>query len=215
MELSILCVSDLKERAKPFLREMQQLSKMIGAEFALVVDGVHVRSKGYIESVLDEALTFTHGDYILRLDDDEKCSPAMIRWLIEREYKADSHWSFPRVHLWDTPKQMIFEPYYWPDLQTRLSVREKAGGRPKIHSGSPFGAGTIARVCIEHWVYLCKSKEERLQIARRYHAIQPGSDGGEFRASSVEDEHPNGCKFMEYTDGSVPWQGRVFSGPLL
>jgi hypothetical protein len=202
--LSILCVSDVKHYAVPFIEEMDRVAHRLGAEFVLVQDGKDVHSAGYIESVLDEAIAKTKGDYILRLDDDEKCSPALIRFLDREIYRSYDHWSFPRAHLWGNPKTMILEKYYWPDVQTRLSVRAKSGGRDKIHVRSPFGAGRIPNACLEHWCYLAKTYEERLEVGRRYHRIHSGADGGEFRATSFEDERAGQeVQFIEYTDGTV------------
>lgn len=214
--LSILCVSQVKTRAIPFLDDMKNTAAALGAEFVLAEDGKDVHSQGYLESVLEPAIALTHGDYVLRLDDDERCSRAMLRWLELKLYEQADHWSFPRVHLWKDPFTMIHEQYYWPDLQTRCSVRAKAGGRSEIHSGSPFGAGTIARVCIEHFVYLVKPYEERIAIAENYHRIRHGADGGPFRASAIEDEHPDGLNLMEYDgEGEVPFVGRRwFEGSL-
>lgn len=209
--LSILCVSQVKPRAIPFLDDMKRTADALGGEFVLVEDGKDVHSQGYIESVLDQALALTHGDYILRLDDDERCSRSMLRWLETKQYEQGDHWSFPRVHLWKDPHTMIMEEYYWPDLQTRCSTRAKAGGRSEIHAGSPFGAGTIARVSIEHYVYLVKTYEERIAIAANYHRIRAGADGGPFRASGIEDEHPEGLHLMEYDlKGEVPFVGRTW-----
>jgi hypothetical protein len=212
--LSILCVSDVKERAVPFIAEMGQLAERLGAEFVLAQDGKDVHSKGYIESVLDEAIALTRGDYILRLDDDEKCSPAMIQWLEAKEYERGDHFTFPRVHFWRDPNTVILEQYYFPDLQTRLSTRAKAGGRSQIHSGSPFGGGTVTRVCIEHWVYLVKSYEERCATGVRYNQIRAGADGGVFRSSSIEDEHPGEVTFLSYNGGTVPMRGKLWKGSL-
>lgn len=209
MKLSILCVSTGKDRAQPFFDHFSDLAAQLDAELVLAIDGVHVHSKGYIESVLDEAIALTHGDYVLRLDDDERCSPAMITWLRAGKYLDADHWTFPRAHFYGNAHSVVCEDYYFPDLQTRLSVREKAGGRSEIHAGSPFGAGMIARVCIEHWVYLVKSYEERREIARGYQRIRAGADGGEFRAGGIEDEHPNGLHVIEYNGGYVPMRGAV------
>lgn len=207
--LSILCVSQVKPRAIPFLEDMKRTAEALGGEFVLAEDGKDVHSQGYIESVLDDAIALTRGDYILRLDDDERCSRSMLRWLELKKYEEGDHWSFPRIHLWKDVHTMIMEEYYWPDLQTRLSTRAKAGGRSEIHAGSPFGAGTIARVSIEHYVYLVKPYEERIAIAANYHRIRAGADGGPFRASGIEDEHPEGLNLMEYDlEGEVPFVGR-------
>lgn len=213
--LSILCVSDLKARALPFVEDMRSLAKRLDCEFVLVHDGVDVHSKGYIESVLDDAIALTHGDYILRLDDDERCSPAMIQWLESKAYEQFEHWSFPRAHFWHDPQTMILEQYYFPDLQIRLSTRAKSGGRHEIHAGSPWGLGQTARVCIEHWVYLAKSYEERCATAARYLQIRAGADGGPFRACSIEDEHPEGLQVVDYTDGLIPMESVIrHTGPI-
>jgi hypothetical protein len=213
--LSILCVSQCKPRALPFIQGHAAHGCGLGRGVRARQDGVDVHSKGYFESALEDALNLTHGDYVLRLDDDERCSRAMLRWLELKKYEEADHWSFPRIHLWRDPFTMIREQYYWPDLQTRCSVRAKAGGRSEIHAGSPFGAGTIARVCIEHFVYLVKPYEERIAIAENYHRIRHGADGGPFRASAIEDEHPEGVNFMEYDgEGEVPFVGRTWFGGL-
>lgn len=208
MSLSILCVTKALPRTDTFIEHFFDLGHRLGAEVVIAVDGKDVRSKGYIESCLDEAIALTHGDYVLRLDDDERCSPALRAWLERKEYLVEEHWTFPRVHLWRDPKTIILSGAYFPDLQTRLSVRAKAGNRPIIHQGSPYGAGTIARVAIEHWTYLCKSYEERCETCAFYNGMAPGT------GRSIEDEMPGEVQFMEYGDGYVPMRGRVWKGTL-
>lgn len=212
--LSILCVSDMKPRALPFIEELRAVADELGAEFVLVRDGVDVHSQGYLESVLEEAIARTHGDYILRVDDDEKISPAMKRWLATKEYEMHQHWSFSRVHFWRDPHTVILAKYYFPDIQTRLSTRAMSGGRNEIHAGSPWGAGRIAPVALEHWVYLVKTYEERIETAKKYMSIKFGADGGAVRASAIEDELTGDVQFIEYRDGEVPMRGRVRIGKL-
>lgn len=168
MKLSILCVSQMTERAQQFVDCMASLATDLKAEFVLAVDGKDVHSKGYIESVLDEALAMTHGEYILRLDDDEKCSRAMEEWLYAGEFLAAGHWSFPRAHLFEDPKTMLMDPPFFPDYQTRLSIREKAGQRTRLHQTSPFGLGSGAPVCLEHWYFLVKTSEEMAERSQFY-----------------------------------------------
>jgi hypothetical protein len=70
---------------------------------------------------------------------------------------------------------MLKTPQLWPDAQTRLSIRAKAGGRDVIHSGSPHGGGEMAPVLIEHHVFLVRSREEREAKVARYDAIAQGA----------------------------------------
>jgi hypothetical protein len=133
-----------------------------------------VASKGYLESVLDEALAETSGEYVLRLDDDEKCNHRMIQWLLTYGYVRHPHWKFSRAHLW-TRDTVLVSPQLWPDHQTRLSVRAMAGGRHGIHAGSPYGGGELAPVLIEHHKFLVRNRQEREAQADRYDAIAPGA----------------------------------------
>jgi hypothetical protein len=134
-----------------------------------------VVAEGFIESVLDLVVRSCVGRWVLRLDDDERCSPAMVRWLVEERYKAEQHWKFARAHLWGNPKTVIRNMQLYPDHQTRLSLLEMSGGRNHIHAGSPYGGGVLAPCVIEHHKFLIRSLDERLVIADRYDRIQQGA----------------------------------------
>lgn len=221
-DLSILCVTKVEPFAAPFLREMASLSHQLDADlivgvdgdwrtidrlFALKLDGRHnlavpVASQGYIESVHDSLLPYCRTKYVLRLDDDERASPTMVRWLANGEYLAESHWKFPRAHLWINDQRYIVNSPLWPDHQTRLSLRELAGGRNAIHCGSPHGGGAEAPCCIEHHKFLIKSKEERLAIVRRYDSISPGAGSCMLAFSVPEDHYQGGIVSAPYTDGA-------------
>ena len=218
MTLSILCVTRAEPHAIRFLREMTALGAQINAEVVFAADGAEamralwdeinwrvyaVKSRGYIESVLDEAVGFCRGDYILRLDDDERCSPAMVRWLEARSYVAADHWKFPRANLWPTAEHVALTPQLWPDHQTRLSVRAKAGGRSTIHAGSPFGGGEEAPCVIEHHKFLVKPLEERRAIVARYDRIAANMGTAFLAFSCPEDAYPDGLAVGSLGDGTA------------
>lgn len=190
-DLSILCITRLGSHAEPFLRDMQALADRLDAELVLGIDGyllpidpelaphatrLALKSCGYIESVLDEAISVCSGEYVLRLDDDERVSPEMVTWLKAQDYFDTDHWAFPRMHLWPDERRYITNPPLWPDLQTRLSVKDKSGGRRQIHAGSPFGTGRIAEVAIEHHKFLVRDRAEREALLAEYKALMPGAD---------------------------------------
>lgn len=199
---------------------MAALAEKLEAEFVCVADGeaaatalkdffiyenvvgllVKLRSQGYIESVLDKALTFTHGHWILRLDDDERCSPAMVRWLTSKAYQRAGHWSFARPHFWPDAKTVVLEPGYFPDVQTRLSDRAHAGGRSRVHAGSPFGGGEPAPCCIEHFALIAKTREERIATQQDYARIM----GKTWPLSCFETEHDT-VQIADYGDGAIPF----------
>lgn len=203
--LSVLCVTKVEPYSYPFLERLAFLADVCGAELVLMLDGPDAErrlqkrpsvlyrawcevttSKGFIESVLDQAVAACSGDYILRLDDDEQVSPAMIEWLQRQMYFAADHWKFPRMHMWHGG--YIVNPPLWPDHQTRLSVKSKSGGRHTIHAGSPFGGGELAPVAIEHYKFLVKSYDERKAIAELYDRVHPGyGTGGMLPFSLPED----------------------------
>lgn len=213
MKLSILCVTRGERFALRFLREMGVLAEGLGAQFVLAADGdgaegelrgagypcVRVDSAGYLESVLDHALGFCHGDYVLRLDDDERCSDAMVRWLAGEAYLEADNWKFARAHLWPTERSFVVDPPLWPDHQTRLAIRAKAGGRSEIHAGSPHGGGELAPVILEHWKFLVRPVTERRALVAARDAIAPGA-GTSFAAFNVPEDF-RGLDVRTYPSG--------------
>lgn len=216
-DLTILCVTRGAEYGAYFRRKMSLLAQRLDVEMLFAADGcfdtleaierdviVKVTSKGYIESVLDEALAACSGKYVLRLDDDEAASPAMERWLEAKWYLSKDHWSFPRFHLWPDVNHAVVTPPFFPDWQTRLSLKEKSGGRPNVHQGSPFGLGSVAPVGIEHYELLVKTQEERALLAKGYNEM------GGFEKLTLEQAmktQPESWStppvIKAYTDGSI------------
>lgn len=170
-DLTLLTVTRGEPYAQPFLEAMRELGDDLGAGY-VEWDGAGVRC---IEDVLDQAVASCPDGYILRLDDDERVSPQMRYWLLARHYREHDHWAFPRLHLWPTEESYITTDPLYPDLQTRLSAKEKSGGRGQIHVGSPFGTGTVAPCPIEHWKFLVRDKAERQTLLEHYESITPGA----------------------------------------
>jgi hypothetical protein len=226
MNISILCITKLEGYAQPYLTQFEKLAKALKGELVIgfdvypnqtstapiktcasLVQIIPVRSEGYLESVHDLVVAQCRGDYVLRLDDDEQCSPAMEDWLKLGKYRDHDHWKFNRAHLWPTdgPKPMMIKtPQLWPDQQTRLSVRAKADGRNIIHAGSPYGGGELAPVLIEHHKFLVKTLAERRAIVANYDRVAQGA-GTEFAAFSVPEDYYKGesHKLIPLNDGRI------------
>lgn len=205
-DLTILCVTKAEHYSIPFLTHFQDCAFKLGAALVLAADGdqafetlsiyqhvIQVNNTGpSLEGVLDQAVGACDDGYILRMDDDERLSTGMFRWLYRKRYTLTDHWSFPRVWWWERPGTMVYTPELFPDYQTRLSIKEKAGGRSQLHAGSPWGFGIIAPVFIEHHKFLIKDYVERAAIADRYERFHPGFGRGRFLGYSLpEDAYPN------------------------
>jgi hypothetical protein len=98
-------------------------------------------------------------------------------------------------------------PVLFPDHQTRLSSREKSGGRYGVHAGSPFGGGTIAPVAIMHHKFIVRSLKARLQIARTYDKFSPGYGTGQmipFQAPEIA-YFGQEITLCDAGTGMVPW----------
>jgi hypothetical protein len=200
-DLTILCVTKFGFHAGGFIRRLGETASALGAGFVLGADAplpswladdwtiVPLESAGYIESVLDEALAACPDGYVLRMDDDEQISPAMLAWLAAGAYLEAEHWTFPRMHLWPDREHYILNPPLWPDLQTRLSVKAMAGNRHQIHEGSPYGTGNVAAVAIEHHKFLVRPLAEREQLLEHYETLQPGAGGDQFGLFSVPERY--------------------------
>jgi hypothetical protein len=210
--LTVLCVTKAEPHAEPFVAAMLKLAQACDAELVVAADGfdafetvlswddvadeaelVAVHSKGFLESVLDYALESVRGDWVLRLDDDERVNAPLGAWLQERAFVRSPVWSFRRLNLWGDADHALCDKtgLLWPDPQTRLTDRALAGGRKAIHAASPHGQGVWApQPCaLEHHKFLVKSLEERRAIATKYEALQPGAGSGVFLPFSVPEDY--------------------------
>jgi hypothetical protein len=199
--LTILCITNFGFHASGFIRRLGEQASALGAGFVLGADAplpswirddwtiVPLKSAGYIESVLDQVIAACPDGYILRLDDDEQIGPQMFNWLESGAYREAEHWAFPRQHLWPDPEHYVTNPPLWPDLQTRLSVKAMAGGRHRVHEGSPYGTGRVADVAIEHHKFLARPLAEREQLLEHYETLQPGAGGQQFDVFSVPERY--------------------------
>src|ERR1700752_2044810 len=113
----------------------------------------------------------------------------MLSWLASAAYRQADHWAFPRLHLWPDAGQYISNAPLWPDLQTRLSVKAMAGGRHRVHQGSPHGTGRVAWVALEPHKFLCRPYAERQQLLERYEALQTGAGGELFDMFSLPERY--------------------------
>jgi hypothetical protein len=224
MNLTILCISKIDRNSLSFINAMHLLAINLHAQFVLANNGnvpfdyygwintkvVRVKSLGYLESSLEEAVAACDGDYILRLDDDEAPSPAMVDWLYAETWQERDHWKFPRMHLWDRGNSVLLTPHLFPDYQTRLSTKEKSGGRTTVHAGSPFGGGALAPVSIEHHKFLMKDYATRAQIAAVYDDFSPGYGTGNMIPFSLPEDAYKGqvVQLVAPWTGEVPWTPR-------
>lgn len=181
MQLSICCVTQALPRSIEFLVDIQALATKLDAELVFGAHGDHARlllkhelrvvpvGGDYMEQMLDLVLDACSGRYILRLDDDERCSPGMIAWLLAGTYRERPVWHFRRPHLMPDADHYIATSPFYPDWQTRLTAREFAKRPMKLHAACPHpGWGAPKGVEIEHWTFLVKTREERVAIHERY-----------------------------------------------
>lgn len=227
--LSILTFTQLKDWSIPFLRDLARVAGLCHAELVMVVDTremtpsvtplftqpdgrvlpdqiLWLRSKGYVESILEEGVAQCNGEFILRMDDDERIPPAMVDWLVREEYRGHPHWKFATANMWGDEKHFIFNAPLWPDHHTRLSLKTMSGGRNCPHAGSPFGGGEFAPVIFEHHKFLAKTWAERTAIAARYDCVGDGyGTGSGIKCFSLPEECYDVLYLAETDEGT--WAG--------
>lgn len=220
-------MSKLERCCVPFIERLAQFTnEMESTEFILITDGpmafsqatsldlptinlkiASVKSQGYLESSLNSALAYCDGDYVLRIDDDEYMSTAMEKWLENDSWLEHDHWEFPRAHLWDNCDSVLMMPQLFPDYQTRLSIRAKAGNRFGVHAPSPFDGIKRAPVIIEHHKFVIKDYETRRQIAAVYDNYSPGYGTGNMKVFSLPEDAYKGqiVKMVALWNGEIPF----------
>lgn len=195
MKFSILTITRGEECVLENLTQLAQLAKSLGADYVVGVDGPVARERvrelqieatikevataGVMESVVDELLPYCEGEYVLRLDGDERVTWLMEQWLRQGRYVGADQWKFPRAWLWKDGTYLT-APHYWPDFQVRLSIKKKSGGLRTLHAMRSFGSVAEAPIAIEHLKLLMFSPEEREQHIRNFDAVEAGA-GSNFR----------------------------------
>lgn len=185
--LSILCVTRGLAHAGPFLDKFAAVASRLGAEYVLGTHGeAAVQAAGryaakqvavegtYLEEMLDTALAACTGDYILRMDDDERISPALEDWLARGRYRKHPGWYFPRVHLWPDEEHFIHTAPFFPDYQGRLAIPSQSSRAVRLHAG-PSHQVYPASCAIEHLCFLVKTYEERRLMDMHYKSILQGT----------------------------------------
>lgn len=193
MTLSILCITN---NAHPnvtwFICHLHRAAGVLGAELVLGLDRekaqrAHWRSLANVavdltadqlqEDVMDEAVAACSGDWVLRLDDDEMLSPALLRWLETGAYERTNApvYAFPRVYLWPDAAHVLVNEGMYPDLQTRLGRKACMFGVDHVHAGNRYGTGLVVPYAIEHHNLLVKTREQREAILARYESLRPGA----------------------------------------
>lgn len=176
--ISVLCVTRGEPHTPRFLGHFGLVAAFLNAELVIARDRCDVQVPGakvidvdcsncpMIESVLEEAVAACSGDWILRLDDDETVSFAMLGCLMASGLSKYEAVGFPRAHLWASTSTMIKNAEYWPDVQMRFSKRQWAVRRT-LHEG-PARMDVVAPAAILHHVYLVRDREARREVAERY-----------------------------------------------
>jgi hypothetical protein len=145
-----------------------------------LADQVHfLTSGGCLESALPQMVALCSGDFILRLDDDERLGGNWTRPEFESLVALNelSHLKVPRRWLADEGKNFIAEAPWFPDVQMRLfrNAPESIRWPQQIHEAMELAGNCLALGdrWIEHDVLFTTSTEERQEKCRRYQELRP------------------------------------------
>jgi len=197
-KLSICCLTQCKPHSHKFLIAMRYLADYLDAEFVLGADGceeiareytdrvIPVKSKGYLESVLQEVLDFCTGDYIFRLDDDERVSNSLFNWFCDTPLTSPTY-SFRRLELYGDDQHYLAHQSLYPSVSPRLSTRQYAICKDNIH-GHFVPYGEVVEQPILHYKFLIKTYEERLEIANRYESIAKNAGLGSYKVWTLPED---------------------------
>ncbi len=144
-----------------------------------LADQIHfVTTDGYLESALPQMAALCSGDFVLRLDDDERLGGNWSRQEFESLVALNdlTHLNIFRRWIVDGGRNFIAAPPWFPDVQMRLFRNAPASIRwpRQIHQPMEVAGNclTPGDRWIEHDV-LSTSSEEREEKCRNYQALRP------------------------------------------
>jgi len=145
-----------------------------------LADQVHLlTTDGYLESALRQMTALCSGDFILRLDDDERLGGSWTRPEFEALVALNdlSHVTVSRRWIVDQGQAFLTEPPWFPDLQMRLFRNVPASIRWPLQIHEPMEVAgnclSLGDRWIEHDVLFTTSAEERQEKCLQYQALRP------------------------------------------
>jgi hypothetical protein len=177
---------------RPFLAEMRPLAVSCGGWFGVVLD----RSESYerwqtlnlighcliaqdgIHQAMQTLIDSCFSEYVLILDDDERCTPALADWLQDGHYTAADFWSIPRAWLYPDAQHYITSRKHWPNPAIRIGRTTLAHvPHSPLHAGWLDGPGqyAVAPYALEHHKLLLRSLEEREVEVEARERLQVGA----------------------------------------
>lgn len=188
----MLCATRAEACVRPFLAEMGPLAKACGGRFGVVLDGAEsaerwkqlgLRAYQFVaedgvHQAMQQVVSECRTEYILILDDDERCTMRLANWLIGKHYQSAPFWYVPRAWLYQDRHHFISSKKHWPNHALRIGAQEAITVLTgPIHAGWMAGPGAkeICPYAIEHHKLLIRSLAERKDTVAKYEAIKPGA----------------------------------------
>jgi FkbM family methyltransferase len=151
----------------------------------------------YVESLLSGIIPYLSSSWILRLDDDELPSYAMLHWIADSiSHLQGTSVAFPRfwVHgnthgVWEISDCRAIGGAWGADHQWRLFRPSAVIPTDAIHTPGFEASGTIApdEARIYHFDWIVRSYDERLRKIERYEELEKDS-GNKFSAYYLPEE---------------------------
>lgn len=177
--------------AARFLTGFRMLANELGADFVIVGDGEagELMARRFADTAVRFNMQHTpeegirpgaeacQGEMILRFDDDETISPAMRKWILEREWaeSKETIFSFPYAWLWGDENHFITSAPFWPDPHARLMPKVTTmRWQVTPHAGNVFGLGKVVPVAHCHHKFLVQSEAHRYRHGAKLEGVGPG-----------------------------------------
>ncbi len=188
MSLSVFCATRAEDHVWPFLLDMVTVARRCGGEFVMVADGAVAWDRltngdfpddvipaiDGVHRTMERAIQNNTSDYVLVLDDDERCTAGLVEWLASESYLGTDFWDIPRAWLFRDTKHFITSRKHWPNYDLRVGRRILVSVPTVIHHGWMARAGTSAECAhaIEHHKLLIRSLEDRIALVKHYESIK-------------------------------------------